>query len=191
MKDGTGETPQAFVVLKPRPLDGSYASHGELEDHATTEEELKGYLGSRLAKYKALNGVTFLTDIPRTPSGKVQKFKLRELYMRVSETKKRKSNVLETNDDGEAASSNRMMVPAASNGTPKPASNGQVDFSGVLEQKDVNGRAVHESKSSRKRVKIGLDVECNGTWGEADSASVLGGTVTQSKGRETHANGVH
>ncbi|KAL9589906.1 MAG: hypothetical protein Q9203_001292 [Teloschistes exilis] len=106
LKDGTGEVPQAFVVLKRKPLDGTYASHGELEEHTTTEEELKKYLASRLAKYKALNGVTFVDDIPRTPSGKLQKFKLKEMYTNLRINMKRKRNVLETIGDRNAAMRN-------------------------------------------------------------------------------------
>lgn len=47
---------------------------------AATEEELKANLASRLAKYKALGGVTFVPDIPWTASGKLQKFKIKRDY---------------------------------------------------------------------------------------------------------------
>ncbi|KAL8949620.1 MAG: hypothetical protein Q9222_004282 [Ikaeria aurantiellina] len=103
LKDGTGEVPQAFIVLKPEPLDGTYASHGQLEERPVTEEELKSYLASRLAKYKMLGGVTFVEDIPRTAAGKLQKFKLKELYTSLLKKEKRKSDVLETIADQDAA----------------------------------------------------------------------------------------
>ena len=89
LKNGTGEVPQAFVILKPKLLDGSYASHGELEEQETNEEEIKAYLASRLAKYKALNGVTFVDDIPRTAAGKLMKFKLKELYESLPQNERR------------------------------------------------------------------------------------------------------
>ncbi|KAL9604359.1 MAG: hypothetical protein Q9219_000547 [cf. Caloplaca sp. 3 TL-2023] len=103
LKDGTGEVPQAFIVLKPQPLDNTYTSHGDLEEPTTTEEELKTYLTCRLARYKALSGVTFVDDIPRTPAGKLQKFKLKELYLDLSNARKRKSDTLETIADRNAA----------------------------------------------------------------------------------------
>jgi fatty-acyl-CoA synthase len=59
-----GETPCAFVELKP----GTSA----------TKEEIIGWCRERLAHYKAPRHVVF-TDVPRTPTGKIQKFKLRDL----------------------------------------------------------------------------------------------------------------
>lgn len=149
LNDGTGEVPQAFVVLKPRPLDGTYASHGDLEEQTTTEEELKSYLASRLAKYKALNGVTFVDDIPRTASGKLQKFKLKELYLDLSKSKKRKGGVLETIADRNAA---------ISNGTSDPIDNGS-PASGIDDSKDVKqdrqDQGLHyDGSPTRKRVKV-------------------------------------
>ncbi|KAL8937774.1 MAG: hypothetical protein Q9216_004252 [Gyalolechia sp. 2 TL-2023] len=147
-KDGTGEMPQAFIVLKPQPMDGSYASHGELDERTTTEDEVKSYLASRLAKYKALHGVTFVEDIPRTPSGKLQKFKLREMYLDLPKTTKRRSDVLETIADRNAAISNGM-TDSVTDGTPdsrlKRSREGQQD----------GGREgpIGDGESPRKRVK--------------------------------------
>jgi fatty-acyl-CoA synthase len=59
-----GETPCAFVELKP----GATA----------TEEEMIGWCRARLAHYKAPRRVVF-AEIPKTSTGKVQKFKLREM----------------------------------------------------------------------------------------------------------------
>jgi fatty-acyl-CoA synthase len=59
-----GETPCAFVELKP----GASA----------TAEELIAWCRSHLAAYKCPRYVVF-TDIPKTSTGKLQKFKLREL----------------------------------------------------------------------------------------------------------------
>ena len=61
-----GETIKALVVLAP----GASA----------TEEELIKHCKSRLAGYKAPTSVEFRDAIPRTATGKIQKFKLREEY---------------------------------------------------------------------------------------------------------------
>jgi fatty-acyl-CoA synthase len=58
-----GETPQAFVVLLP----GQQA----------TEEELITFVRERLAHFKAPRGVTFVAELPKTATGKIQKFVLR------------------------------------------------------------------------------------------------------------------
>jgi len=59
-----GETPQAFVVLK----DGCTA----------TEAEIIEFTRQRLAHFKAPRGVTFVTELPKTATGKIQKFVLRD-----------------------------------------------------------------------------------------------------------------
>jgi len=61
-----GETIKALVVLAP----------GE----SATEEDLIKHCKSRLAGYKAPTSVEFRTEIARTATGKIQKFKLREQY---------------------------------------------------------------------------------------------------------------
>ncbi|KAL8830426.1 MAG: hypothetical protein Q9170_005740 [Blastenia crenularia] len=153
LQDGTGEMPQAFIVLKPKPLDGTYASHGELEERTTTEEELKTYLSSRLAKYKALNGVTFVEDIPRTVSGKLQKFKLKELYLDLSKTKKRKVDELETIADRNAAISDGTSDPTAIRVVePSLTSSREAKQSGRVQSPR------HEDEPTRKRVKAGNDL---------------------------------
>ena len=58
-----GEAPHAFVVLKA----GATASAVELRDFARTH----------LAHFKAPKGVTFLSELPKTATGKVQKYVLR------------------------------------------------------------------------------------------------------------------
>ena len=58
-----GETPCAFVTLKP----------GE----TATEAEIIAYCRDHLARFKAPKTVIF-TDLPKTSTGKVQKFKLRD-----------------------------------------------------------------------------------------------------------------
>ena len=42
--------------------------------------ELKDFLKGKLASYKKPRQVEFITELPRTASGKVQKYKLREMY---------------------------------------------------------------------------------------------------------------
>jgi fatty-acyl-CoA synthase len=61
--DRWGEAPQAFVVLKA----GARAS----------EEELREFARNNLAHFKAPHGVTFLPELPKTATGKVQKYVLR------------------------------------------------------------------------------------------------------------------
>jgi fatty-acyl-CoA synthase len=58
-----GEAPHAFIVLR----DGGEAS----------EQEIIGFTRDRLAHFKAPHGVTFVTELPKTATGKIQKFVLR------------------------------------------------------------------------------------------------------------------
>ena len=58
-----GEAPYAFVVLKP----GTSA----------TDAELRQFARDHLAHFKAPHGFTFLIELPKTATGKVQKFVLR------------------------------------------------------------------------------------------------------------------
>ncbi|HEY9242959.1 MAG TPA: long-chain-fatty-acid--CoA ligase [Streptosporangiaceae bacterium] len=59
-----GETPHAFVVLK----DGQTA----------TEADIIEFTRDRLAHFKAPRGVTFVPQLPKTATGKIQKFVLRQ-----------------------------------------------------------------------------------------------------------------
>jgi fatty-acyl-CoA synthase len=59
-----GEAPFAYVVLKP----GATA----------TEAELIAFTRERLAHFKAPHGVTFVQELPKTATGKIQKFVLRK-----------------------------------------------------------------------------------------------------------------
>jgi fatty-acyl-CoA synthase len=58
-----GESPYAFVVLR----DGKQAS----------EEEIIGFARERLAHFKAPQGVSFVPELPKTATGKIQKYVLR------------------------------------------------------------------------------------------------------------------
>jgi len=58
-----GEAPHAFVVLRPGV--------------ALTEEELRSFARERLAGFKVPKGMTLLTELPKTATGKIQKYVLR------------------------------------------------------------------------------------------------------------------
>jgi fatty-acyl-CoA synthase len=58
-----GETPHAFVVLR--------------DGEKVTAEELVAFTRERLAHFKAPRGVTFVDELPKTATGKIQKFVLR------------------------------------------------------------------------------------------------------------------
>jgi fatty-acyl-CoA synthase len=59
-----GERPKAFVVL----ADGADPDEAELIEHVR----------QRIARYKAPDAIAFVDELPRTSTGKVQKFELRE-----------------------------------------------------------------------------------------------------------------
>jgi fatty-acyl-CoA synthase len=59
-----GEVPHAFVVLKP----GATADDRELID----------FVRQRLAHFKAPHGITFIPELPKTATGKIQKYVLRQ-----------------------------------------------------------------------------------------------------------------
>jgi fatty-acyl-CoA synthase len=58
-----GESPQAFVVLR--------------EETTATETELRDFARTHLAHFKAPHGFTFVSELPKTATGKVQKYVLR------------------------------------------------------------------------------------------------------------------
>ncbi|KAJ5101837.1 hypothetical protein NUU61_004059 [Penicillium alfredii] len=69
LKDGAGEVPRAFVVRTREPVVSRL-----------TVEEVYRFSRERLASYKALDGgVVFVEEIPRTASGKIQRFKLSQM----------------------------------------------------------------------------------------------------------------
>jgi fatty-acyl-CoA synthase len=61
-----GETPHAYVVLR--------------EGSKVTEKELIQFSREKLAHFKAITGVTFVNELPKTASGKIQKVHLRNEY---------------------------------------------------------------------------------------------------------------
>jgi len=60
--DGLTKT-KAFVVLKP--------------GHETTQDDLKAFVKDRLAPYKYPRFIEFVQELPKTATGKIQRFKLR------------------------------------------------------------------------------------------------------------------
>ena len=58
-----GEAPHAFVVLR--------------KNARTTEDELREFARSQLAHFKAPHTVTFVAELPKTATGKIQKYVLR------------------------------------------------------------------------------------------------------------------
>jgi fatty-acyl-CoA synthase len=59
-----GERPKAFVVLK--------------DDALVTENELIDHVRVKIARYKAPRNVDFLLELPKTSTGKIRKFALRD-----------------------------------------------------------------------------------------------------------------
>ena len=64
-----GEAVKAVVVLK--------------EGMKATEEEIINFVKSKIARYKAPKSVDFVKELPKTGSGKIQKSKIREWYLRI------------------------------------------------------------------------------------------------------------
>lgn len=66
--DGDGLIkPKAFVVLRP----------GEVSSDALVEE-LRGFVKARLAPYKSPRWIDIVAELPKTATGKIQRFKLRD-----------------------------------------------------------------------------------------------------------------
>ena len=61
-----GETPRALIVLR--------------EGHSPSEQEIITFCRDNLAHFKAPTGVDFVESLPRTATGKLQKFVLRDRY---------------------------------------------------------------------------------------------------------------
>jgi len=71
--DNLLERPAAFVVLKSEAPGSEHLAH-----------ELQEWVGGRLAGYKKPAWVEFLPELPKTATGKVQRYKLRELARKSS-----------------------------------------------------------------------------------------------------------
>jgi fatty-acyl-CoA synthase len=66
--DKYGEEVAAAIRLKP--------------DETTTVEEIREFCDGRIAKFKIPRSIRFVDSFPMTASGKVQKFKLREMHVK-------------------------------------------------------------------------------------------------------------
>jgi len=66
-----GETPKALIVLRPGT--------------AATEQEVIDFTRERLAHFKCPTSVSFVESLPRTATGKLQKFLIREPYWQGAE----------------------------------------------------------------------------------------------------------
>jgi len=66
--DEWGETPKAFIIPKS----------GDPDNPGVTAEEITEYTREKLATYKAVRRVEFVTELPKTSTGKIQKYELRE-----------------------------------------------------------------------------------------------------------------
>ena len=74
---------QAAVVGVPDPVNGEVgAAYVELRDgQRLTEAEVLAFCQERMAKYKVPAHVRLTSSFPLTPTGKVQKYKLREQFL--------------------------------------------------------------------------------------------------------------
>ncbi|MGM9950856.1 MAG: class I adenylate-forming enzyme family protein [Lysinibacillus sp.] len=77
-------TASVIAIPDPKYLEAVCAVIVLKEDKDATEEELISFCQQYLAKYKAPKKVVFIDEIPRTPSGKVKKFELREMYKNIN-----------------------------------------------------------------------------------------------------------
>jgi fatty-acyl-CoA synthase len=68
-----GEVPKAFVTVR----DGSTVDTTELLD----------FVGQRLARFKVPKEIEFVTELPKTATGKVQKFVLRAAALGTPESR--------------------------------------------------------------------------------------------------------
>lgn len=61
-----GETPKAFVVLK--------------EGHKCTERQLSEFVNEKVAAYKHVDDITFISSVPKSSAGKILRKVLKEQY---------------------------------------------------------------------------------------------------------------
>jgi fatty-acyl-CoA synthase len=62
-----GETPKAYIVPK----------NGDPDNPGVTTEEITAFTKEHLADYKAVRLVQFVDELPKTSTGKIQKYELR------------------------------------------------------------------------------------------------------------------
>jgi fatty-acyl-CoA synthase len=71
-----GEVPHAFVVLAEDAVPAE--DEGLAGDRGPTAAEIIAFARDRLAHFKAPHGVTFVAELPKTATGKIQKYVLRK-----------------------------------------------------------------------------------------------------------------
>jgi 2-aminobenzoate-CoA ligase len=64
---------KAFVVVKPE-----YLAHQADQDPAVLAKALQDYVKATIAPYKYPREIVFVQTLPRTETGKLQRFRLRE-----------------------------------------------------------------------------------------------------------------
>lgn len=67
----------AFVVLKQGANGQADATP---QDHTALADALKAFVKARLAPHKYPRDILFVDDLPKTATGKIQRFRLREQY---------------------------------------------------------------------------------------------------------------
>lgn len=76
VEDAQGLTKsKAFVVLKSNTVTGADTGTGA----TVTEDELKAFVKERLAPHKYPRFIEFVSELPKTATGKIQRFRLRAL----------------------------------------------------------------------------------------------------------------
>ncbi|CAL2027442.1 unnamed protein product [Caenorhabditis brenneri] len=95
--DQKGESPKAYVVKK---------------DHTLTEAELTDFVCQKLSSYKWIDSYEFVKSIPKLPSGKIQRKKLKEMALATGSTE---------NSDAEASQSSQKSAESSGRSAEKTA----------------------------------------------------------------------
>ncbi|GER66896.1 hypothetical protein BpJC4_13670 [Weizmannia acidilactici] len=71
----------AVIAVPHEKMGGNVPCICRLKENETaTEEEIIRFSREKLAHFKAVTGVTFVNELPKTASGKIQKVHLRNEY---------------------------------------------------------------------------------------------------------------
>ncbi|MGW4477711.1 class I adenylate-forming enzyme family protein [Rhodococcus triatomae] len=82
---GHPDVADCAVFGEPDPISGEAVVAAVLTANPVTAQALTEYVGERLATYKRLARVAFVSEIPRLPSGKVLRRELKERHGRTSD----------------------------------------------------------------------------------------------------------
>jgi acyl-CoA synthetase (AMP-forming)/AMP-acid ligase II len=71
--EASGEVPKAFVVLKNETTaaDTTDTAQEIMDQNETTAEEIMDFVAERVARYKRIHLVEFVSEIPKSPAGKI------------------------------------------------------------------------------------------------------------------------